>query len=190
MIEKIFSFLNYFDRRLLINIGIVVAVIVFFVTICLIPSFKADRALHKKLTELENNITRSVKKISEYPGLQAEKQTTGKLVQAYMDRLINEGQQTGLIGEISELAKRCNVKIVSIKPSSYEKQLPQGFTTYFKPYTYELLIESGYHEFGTFLNLVENYHIMLSVEQINIKPSEDDEHIHSITIFLTTYVKV
>ena len=157
--------------------------------ICVVPAVKSNKALRDKCKEMENNIIRSVKKIEDYPQLKKEKEETALYVKDYLDRLFEEGDKTRLIGDVSDLAKKCHVKIVSMKPRPYTQELPEEFLEYLKPLSYELSLESGYHQFGVFLNEIERFKFILKVDEFHIEPNEENNKIHLIKLILSTYAK-
>jgi len=182
--------LRYFDKITIRNVFILLVISVIFIMICLVPAVKHNKDLSSKFSDLENNLIRSVRKINNFSKLNKEKLQAESFVNKYESRLIEEREKTRIIGDVSDLAKTCGVAIVSMRPRSYEHELPEGFTSFYKPLKYELKLESSYHNFGKFLNLLENFDVILNIEHLNIKHNEENENIHLITIFLTTYGKV
>ena len=83
-----------------------------------------------------------------------------------------------------------SVTILSIKPCTYPRTLPEGFTAYYKPYSYELVLEGGYHEFAHFINNIENYSTLMEINSLSIFPNENNERVHDITLILSVYTKV
>ncbi|MBU1864057.1 MAG: type 4a pilus biogenesis protein PilO [Candidatus Omnitrophica bacterium] len=183
------TFLKYFDKRVLRNI-IILIILNIAVVAFLFLAVKHHKRLRIRLHDLENDIIRSNRKIDEYPALITEKLAVEKFVNYYTDQLIEEREKTRLLGEISDLAKKSEVSIISMSPQIFTRKLPKGFATYFKPLSYELKLDCGYHEFGAFLNGIEHFNCVLIVEQINIEPGEENNRIHSIKILLTTYAKI
>jgi len=184
-----FNFIKYIDKKTVRNSGILLISIIVFIMICIIPAVKSNGELRDKCAEMENNIIRSVRKIDDYPQLKKEKEDTENYVSTYLDRLLKEGDKTRLIGDVSDIAKKCNVKIVSMKPRPYLQELPEDFLKYLKPLSYELTLESGYHQFGTFLNEIERFEVVLKAEEFHIEPNEENEKIHLIRLILMTYAK-
>lgn len=185
-----FNILNYIDKKTLRNSGILIGLMIVFVMICLVPAVKSNRELKAKCTDLQNNIIRSIRKIEDYPQLKKQLDDVEIYVSAHLDRLLEEGDKTRLIGDVSDIAKKCDVTIVSMKPRPYNYALPEEFLEYIKPLSYELLLESGYHQFGTFINQIENFEVTLKVEEFHIETTVDDENRNSIKLILTTYAKI
>ncbi len=182
--------LKYFDKITIRNVIILLAIIIIFVMICLVPAVKHNKELGLKFRNLENNLIRSVRKIDNFSELQKDKSEVEAFVKKYEDKLIQEREKTRIIGDVSDIAKKCGVIIVSMRPRSYDHELPENFTSFYKPFKYELKLESSYHNFGKFLNLLENFDVILNIESLKIERNEENENIHLITIFLTTYGKV
>lgn len=182
--------LQYFDKKTLRNIGIVFFVLIVFIMVCLLPAVKIKKALKVKLDTVENNVARSQSKIKDYPRLVREKEETAQLVNGYLSKLINRGEQTRLIGDISDLARQCDVTISSMRPIPFVQAVPEDFDTFFNALSYELKLESGYHAFGKFVNQLEQFRILINIEKILIEVDEDNKETHKITLFLTTYAKI
>ena len=185
-----FNVVKYLDKKVLRNMAILLVLIIIFLMVFLRPAVNNTKHLRVKCKDVKNSLIRSRRKIDRYPIILEEKVRAEKFVNKNLARLIEEREKTRLIGDVSDLAKKCGVTIVSVRPRPYEKELPESFLTYYKPISYELALECGYHEFGKFINLVENFDYILTVERFNIVPSEGGEEIHSITLWLTTYAKV
>ncbi len=184
------SFVYYFDKKTLQKTVGLVVVIVVFIVICLVPSIKSSNVLREKYKEVENNVIRSVSKINDFPKLQRQKEEVESFVNARLDCLINEGEKTRLIGDVSDLAKASGVAIVSMRPQHYDRELSEEFLQQFKPLSYELILESDYHAFGILLNKIENFEIILSVNEFTLERSENDENLLMIKLVITTYAKV
>lgn len=181
--------LRYVDKKTLRNTGVLILVIGFFIGLCLVPAMKSRKRLSEKLTQLENNLIRSKKKINNAAALEQEKEKLEAFVGLYINKMIEESDKTRIMGDISDIAKQCDVTIVSVRPTSYEYAYPEDFLQYFVPLTYELKLESGYHEFGTFVNILENYDIIIKVEKFSIQPSPESKKQHDITLFVSTFAK-
>lgn len=187
---KNLNILKYADKKTLQKSGILIVVILIFVMIFLMPAVKNNKKLREKCVEVENNIIRTIKKIEDLPQLERQKDDTEQYVKEVMGRLLEVRDKTQLIGDVSDIAKQTEVTITSMKPYPYEHALPESFLTYMKPLSYELLLECGYHQFGTFINKLENYDIILNVDEFHIEPKEDDEKTHRIKLILSTYAKI
>lgn len=185
-----FNIFKYVDKKTLRNSGILIVLIVVFIMICLAPAVKSNRELKAQCVDLQNNIIRSVKKIEDYPQLKKQIEEVEIYVSEYLGRLLEEGDKTRLIGDVSDIAKKCKVKIVSMKPRPYNYTFPDEFLAYIRPLSYELLLESGYHQFGGFINEIENFEVTLKVEEFHIEPTVEDEKLHTIKLILTTYAKI
>jgi Tfp pilus assembly protein PilO len=185
-----FNFFKYIDKKTLRNSGILIGLIIVFIMICLVPAVKSNRELKAQCVDLENNIIRSIKKIEDYPQLKKQMEDVERYVTRHLGRLLDEGHKTRLIGDVSDMAKKCDVAIVSMKPRPYAYELPEDFLKYVKPFSYELLLESGYHQFGTFINEIENFEVTLKVEEFHIETTLEDDESHAIKLILTTYAKI
>jgi len=189
-VPALINIIRYIDKKTLRNSAILLGLIILFIMICLMPAVKSNKELRQKCIDVENNIIRTVRKIDDYPQLKKEKEETEAYVATYFGQLLEEREKTRLIGDVSDIAKQCKVKIISMQPRSFNRLLPEDFLAYIKPLSYELTLECGYHQFGSFINKLENFNIVLHVEEFHIDPNAETETIHSIRLILSTYAKI
>ena len=58
------------------------------------------------------------------------------------------------------------------KPVEAKFELPAPYNQQYLLASYELTIESGYHNFGRFINDIENYNKWLLVRELNIQSAK------------------
>ncbi len=187
------DFLNiskYVGKETLKRIAVITAVMALFVIFVLMPTVKKKNDLKDKAKSVSDDLVRAQRKIANFADLKEEEINTEKLVERYYKGIIVEDDKTSLIGDVSDLAKKAGVKVISFKQKNYSETFPNGFCEYFKPLYYEFVLESGYHEFGKFVNYVENNDIYLKVLKISIEKNGKNPRKHKITMLIASYAKL
>ncbi len=182
------SLLNYVDNKTLRNSGILFGVIVVFLFIFLFPTIKNSGSLAERSKQLSDNFVRSKRKIQDYDKLKKELADTKGIIDSYNSSIAESDKKTVLIGEVSDLAKRANVKVLSIKPKPYTDLLPERFEDYFGAINYEFALECSYHDFGKFVNLIESFDYFLSINKFVIVGDKEKKNTLAIDLVITAYL--
>lgn len=93
-----------------------------------------------------------------------------------------------ILKQISILADEYGLKIDQLKPNSQEKEILLENNQYFY-YSFPILVEAQakYHDFGKFLNALENSPICLKIVSLSIS-SVDRSQYHSIALSINAVV--
>ena len=100
-------------------------------------------------------------------------------------KAILEKELTALLNDISKIANINNVRIIQIKPA-YELQKT---SLKFSPFLINLDLIAGYHNFGKFINTLENNEFLILIESFKIEAQAKDPLRQKIAVTLKTYVK-
>ena len=87
--------------------------------------------------------------------------------EARIKKLISPEQISWLIEEISRLANQEEVRILQLSPVREKSQEKSLFTLI------KLELYAGYHQLGRLLAELENYPILLQIEELDIEQSKD-----------------
>ena len=118
--------------------------------------------------------------------MQAVKSAQKAAPKAKEKRIIFEPELTALLHDISKLANANNVRVLQIKPA---RDLRTTATVKFSPVLINLDIICGYHNFGKFVNSLENNQVFISVENFKIESQPKDILRQKISVTLKTYVR-
>ena len=177
------------SNRKYVIIGIIVFIFVVYYFLVLNPQLSILRKISPEIMVLKQDLEKAQtdmgkmglyqKQIDEFEG---KLKTMGSRVQSR--------ENVSLILErISELANKYDVRIDQIMPltDKQEKLLENTEGVY---YSLPILIEgkSDYHNFGRFINGVENHEISLSIERFIIQDSSADAKKHTIRVTLNAVV--
>ncbi|MDD3088099.1 MAG: type 4a pilus biogenesis protein PilO [Candidatus Omnitrophica bacterium] len=111
-------------------------------------------------------------------------QGSGLKVQEKM--VIFESGLTSLLHDISKLANANNVRILQIKPLRDSQKSAAGK---FAPVLINMDLICGYHNFGKFLNQLENNQVLISVENFKIELQPQDTLRQKVNLTIKTYVR-
>ncbi len=111
-------------------------------------------------------------------------QNGGLKVQEKM--VIFESGLTTLLHDISKLANANNVRILQIKPLRDSQKKAVGK---FVPVLINMDLICGYHNFGKFINQLENNQVLISVENFKIELQPQDTLRQKVSLTIKTYVR-
>lgn len=106
--------------------------------------------------------------------------------------IINDEGIPSLLQYISDAANKNNVRILQIKPFKDLKAKQAGPAAPQDkpdPLLITLDLSCDYHNFGKFINELENKKFFISAEEIKIRPDPGDSFKQAISAVLKTYVK-
>ena len=109
---------------------------------------------------------------------------------ADLDKLVPlEGDIPIILQNISKAAYDTMVKIFQMRPSREDKEAMLE-TASGKYYRIPISIDAkaSYHQFGKFLNTLENSDIFMNVSSLEIIPSSRDQRRHNIRLVINTFI--
>jgi Tfp pilus assembly protein PilO len=190
-IEDIKDFFEDEQKRLYTIVGVVMVVAVLYLVLLVLPKFNSLSRVSRTVTELNNNISlvnNRMKKLDEMTG------RLGKLREeqaVYAAQLPVEKEIPAFLEELAAVAKKNNVKIISVTPQALSDGSNKGKE---KQYYYAMPVvitaESGYHQMGQFVNDLEEGQRFLTVEDLKIQNDPGSPRRHNVNMVLKTYVSV
>ncbi|OQB16564.1 MAG: Pilus assembly protein, PilO [Candidatus Omnitrophica bacterium ADurb.Bin205] len=186
LIEKI-NKLNLMERFSLDNkkltlIFIVSAMVIYLDFNFLLKNQASSSArMGKEITRIKNDmkaLDTGLKKMQEARAVKAGPKVKSK-------KVIFEPELPALLNDISKLANFNNVRITQIKPARDLQKSPAKFS----PVLISMDIIGGYHNFGRFINSLENNEVLMSVEGFKIEPLPKDPLRQKIAVTVKTYVR-
>ncbi len=105
--------------------------------------------------------------------------------------IISDQEVPFLLQEISRLANKNQVKILQIKPSKELKAKEDKAVLEPGVASVSIILDviCGYHQFGSFLNELEDNKIFITVEEMKMIPQSEDYFLQKASLTLKTYVK-
>lgn len=174
--EQILAKVKNLDERsryLLLG-GVVVLVFLLDFFVLMRPQFAALSKIHPKIKTVSDNIHRAQNDISNMPGYALQAAQLKEKLEDAGQSVYSKEEIFLILERISLLANQHNVKINSIMPD-LQQQEPLVEETDRTYYAVPIVIEaaSGYHDFGRFLNAVEQDETALDVDNFSINSSSD-----------------
>lgn len=160
------------DRKMLIQQALVFGglfVIIFFVLVPLSIKIASMQDEERKMVTTLGGAQSRVKRMSE---LQKQMESLQKEIEDAKAGLLQIRELDQLLGELSKLAEKNKVHIVGSRPVDAKFELPAPYNQRFLIASYELTAESGFHNFGRFINDIENYNKWLLVRELTIQSAK------------------
>lgn len=112
-----------------------------------------------------------------------------KSLSSFKTRFSTKEEISPLLRSLSDTAKLCNVKIVSINPVIQKTKSQQGRAPgAYKQFPIFLSAVSGYHSMGLFFSKLENLGTFMRVTDLNIVGDPTRKGSHKFNIVLVTYI--
>ncbi|MFA5156024.1 MAG: type 4a pilus biogenesis protein PilO [Candidatus Omnitrophota bacterium] len=145
------------------------------------------RNLRPKVAKLQKDIkafNKSFSEMSRFKSEEGEPVVSGK-------QMIAESDLTDLLEYISDTGNSNNIRITQVKPvrevRAKEEKSPAAGN--FIPVYISLDILAGYHNLGTFINILENGDKFIAVQDLRISRDKNDYMRQEVNLTLKTYVK-
>lgn len=144
-------------------------------------------SLKPKIIKLENDLKDLNRDLETMRG---SKNTPGAPEQKPVlksSRILSEGQISGLLEDISNEAKKLDIRINQIRPGR-EAQGTAAPTDKLAPVLINLDLICDYHNLGKFINRLESSDVFMGVQEIKISAQLPDYLKQKVTLIIKTYV--
>jgi Tfp pilus assembly protein PilO len=175
------------DKKAL-QVGIFIAILLgagigyYHVTI-LKPKIKANSS---KVEELKSEVRQLNQDYREMMALVDQEETIRAMEKAVLDaarRLPSRPDAPGFLNELIEILRITGVKNQTITPQPYEEH------TLYTAIPYDIECSSRYHEFGQYLNLIEeNPDRFMRVNNFHIANDDKRPSIHPVSLRISTFM--
>jgi len=106
----------------------------------------------------------------------------------YKRRFSTKEEISPLLKNLSDTAKECGVKIVSINPIESIEQSQKKISGAYRKFPIFLSAVSGYHSFGLFLNKLENSDTFMRITDLKISGDASGGGNHKFNVTVVTYI--
>ena len=158
------------DKKIVIQQGIIIisaSILIFFV---LIPLSAKMFVLKNQNRELVRHIATAQTKIKRIPEYKQQLELYGKEIGLVEKRFFQLHDLDLLLGELSKLAANDGVVIMASKPLNDKATvLPDMYQKKYLPVSYEFTMSGDYHEFGKFINDIEQYEKLMLIRELTIQ---------------------
>ena len=160
------------DKKFVIQQAIIILSLIVLVFVVFIPLFSKIHTLNEKTRELDRQIATAKTKIKKIPESKQQMELYGKEIESVEKRFFQIRDLDQLLGNLSKLAANDGVVIVGSKPINDKQQaLPDQYNKKYFPVSYELTLIGDYHDFGKFINDVEQSEKLVLVHELAIQQS-------------------
>jgi len=164
-------------------------------TFVLQPRLKNINSLSAKISKRRADIGSLSKDLAKLEEAKRKAKEAGNDIPAKSKSILSDADIPLLLNEISAIANNFQIKIMQIKPVKEIVKDAKGAKT--KPakarnFTAELItleLTGDYHDFGKFLNTLEDNKVLLIAEDCKISPLQGNYLQQNIKLVLRTYVK-
>lgn len=177
------------------NKTIILSIIIFLIIVYLDFSFimqsqiTANKNIGLKIKALKKDTEKFRKEFADFQEQKNKQKGQANNKMAKLKVLIAEGDIPDLIKEISDLANKNQIRIDQIKPTKEAKDTKQPKAEKFESIKLLLDLSADYHNFGSFINDLENGNVFLAVDKFKIAASPNDYFHQNIELTITTNVK-
>ncbi len=179
------------NKKIILIAIIVVLLLYLDFSFVLKPQINAVKKIGPLITKVKNDLNNINRDLTNMQNLKA-KQAKTKSSTIKVKKIISEDQIAGLLESISEIGNRNNIRIMQIRPVKEIKTreaTPVKETSNIKPLLINLDLVSSYHNFGAFLNEIEDAPELMSAESIQIESDPQDYFKQKVSLVLKAYVE-
>ncbi|MDD5476602.1 MAG: type 4a pilus biogenesis protein PilO [Candidatus Omnitrophica bacterium] len=160
------------NKSKVLNLGVIILALFIAFQIYKTADEQVNSLIQQKDDELKKN-----KATEEIAGLERK-------IEGYKKIFVKEDMGS-VIDTISNIAKDCSIKIVSIKPSNEE-----AYPDYVKSVFLITLSAPNYHSLGNFISQIESYKDIYIVDEVSIASAEIKEPQESTNTNLNVNLKI
>lgn len=186
--RKVEDFLLDEEKKMYAIIGATVVFTIIYVMFAILPTFSAFTENYKNSRELRKNIELVDSRIKRIDQMNAKLLASRKELEGYSKGLPDEREVPEFLEELSGMAKKAQVKMLSIIPYELKSAQSGASAQYYKEMPILIAAQSGYHQLGRFLSELEHGKRFITVEGISIRYDKGSPRLHSVMIGLKTYV--
>lgn len=176
------------DNKKMILVGIASIFLVYLdIVFIMRPQLSAIKASFEKISKLKKDIAMVASELAKI-----KSQGALQVKAAKFKKIISEDQLPGLLQEIYTVARSNKINILQLKPSRESKEKKEKTSAQPEriiPISVKLDLEGDYHNFGSFINGIENAEQFMAVEEIKIVQSPDNYLQQKEFVTVKTYVK-
>ena len=181
--------LDSVDRKTLIQNATFVGAFLAFVILFLIPMVLYNGKITSQVSSLKSNVTQTNVKIMRIPEMSKQKELFGTRTKKIRSQFFKSEEADKLFGIISNLAGESGVKISASRPAQRLLALPEPFSRNYTTVSYELILEGGYHQVGSFVNRLEEYEKNFSVHELQITGADKNVNTQEATLVVVAFLE-
>lgn len=176
------------NTRQMVILGAVICLgaLYIYVKFLLVPQISGVARICAKVNKATLDVKGSERQIAEIDGLKKQVAQYRDKIESYERMLPVEQEIPKLLEDLSEMAKRSDVKILGITPlpTKQESGLPEQI---YQDIPILINAKSGYHELGKFISDLENSDRFMKVVDIKVIANRSTPKKHDVELLVLTY---
>lgn len=186
LIKKIAKFKNLYPIAGIIA-GTVILIIYFLVVF--MPLFRKNLKYAREERTLINRLKNIEDMFLEKDNLRKRMKAVAEKVAFYEKRCFEVADIPEVLDNLIRISKTSDISFVSIEPQEIvEIDMREEIGRRYLKIPIRLKLEAGYHEFGRFINGVENAERFIIADQFKITANTLNKVKHNIDLIVTTFV--
>lgn len=190
-LDQIKDLLSDEKTRIQLAFGVTAALALLYLTFAVVPKFFSLAETAREIKQLNANIDLVNSRVKRLDEMTRNLKTLRAEVKGYAKGLPGKKEIPRFLEELSQMAKKSGVKILSITPEEIETPEPgktQEGVEYYREMPILVTAKSGYHQLGHFINDLEEGERFVTIKDIRIQTDTKFPRKHNIKIILKTYV--
>ena len=174
------------QKKIAIMVGSVVGFVA-WIALFLLPQLNAWSQNRSKTGALKQKLDQTHGALAQLPNIEKELIRLRNQYELPAVTPPPEEQLPELLEMIAQAARTSQVNLLSVKPGGKLNQLSPGPTGYLElPIEVEAL--AGYHQFGKFLDILENSENLVRVQKLRLQSDPSDLFRHQTTLVMQAYL--
>ena len=187
LVEQFRGWVATVDRKTLTQYGIWGGAFLVFVLLFLVPLLAKNKSAADEVNQLKSKITTARSIIGRLSEMRKQKEAFGARMERVRVGFFKAEEAKQLIEIISKTAAESKVRITASQPAGQEVVLPPPFDQVYRPLSYELTVEGGYHDFGMFLYRLEHYSKNFAIREFKMTTDKNTPGIQKGLITVTAF---
>lgn len=178
-------------KKIFLIAGLSVLILLLDVNLVIKKQLKGINNVSSKIVKLRTDLINLNKELAAMQDLQRNQAGLKQTKPLKEKKIISQEEVPPLLQDISNLANRNRIKITQIKPFK-KLDIKEGKSAQSSdliPLLITIDLSSKYHNFGRFINDLENLERFIAVQDMVITRDPDDYLSQDMNLVLVTYVK-
>jgi len=178
-------------RQFLVGIVLLGVTGIFYVQMLLIPLIGRFKRIAAEATRYRRELAVTEAGLKRMEEVKKEIEILEGSVGEMRRHFPGERELPVLLEELSGIAENAGVKILEITPGKGEPMGSQGGTDIkgLRQLPITMTALSGYHEFGKFVNALENSERVYVIETLTVTSNPENERVHSVRLILKAFLQ-
>lgn len=183
------SWLSGFDRKELIQNGVIIGAFLIFILFFFFPFLARNRQMSQDVSQLTAQVRNAGLLIAKLPEMKKQKEIFGARMEKIRKQFFTPEEAKQLIEIISTTASQSKVRITATQPGTKEAALPEPFQQLYRISSYELTVEGSYHGLGSFINRLEQHSKNFAVPEFKMTENKEAPAVHKAVLVVDAFME-